>query len=613
MKNVSKVLKCIVTLCLLIACNSVHSQIFKQLKDSVLIYQNIQTFSKQNAYSIFIYHLIFVPPKVYKNTDNKVVQSKKEIKKVSYDGKIIRKIIIQTQDPFYFSSGNSYNATEKNQADKGNKIHIKTQKLTVKNLILFKENEIYDLFLIQESERLIRSQKYVREISIDVIPVSKNSDSIDVYIHEIDNWSLIPFFSITKSKQNFRGIEKNFLGLGHEFSNGISRYNNSDLYKYYFNYYIPNIKNTYINTTLHYGTDENRNFIKSIAFERPLFSPLAQWTSGIKFSQQNLIDSVWVLDVGYVTQKYRFNTQDYWLGYAIPIFKHSSKKDRTTSLIMSARYAQISILENPINLIEARLLYTDEKLYFVSLGISTRKNKKDKYLFKYGVTEDIPFGHTFNVTTGYQIKNNIRRQYVRGSASWGNYFDWGYVSTTCEYGTFIRAAKPEQGILSGTIIYFTPLQRIGKWKFRQFIKPNVTVGLHRFLYDSLTLNNDNGLPGFSTRKISGTSRLLLTYQTQSYAPWNIVGFHFGPYLSYTMGMVGNEQSGFKNSKVYTQLGIGVLCKNQNLIFNTFQISIAFYPNIPGIGNNIFKMNANNTADFELYDFKINKPETMLFQ
>ena len=613
MKNVSKVLKCIVTLCLLTLCNSVQSQIFNQLKDSVLIYQNIQTFSKQNGYSIFIYHLIFVPPKVNKNTETAVIVSKKEIKKVSYDGKVIREITIQTQDPFNFSTGSSLNPKEKNQADNGNKAHIKTQKITIKNLILFKENDIYDSYVMQESERLIRSQKYVREITIEVIPISNNSDSIDIFIHEIDNWSLIPFFSITKSKQNFRGIEKNFLGLGHEFSNGISRYNNSGLYKYYINYYIPNIKNTYINTTLHYGTDENRNFIKSIAFDRPLFSPLAQWTSGVKFSQQNLIDSVWVLDVGYVTQLYRFNTQDYWLGYAIPIFKCHTKKDRTTSVILSARYAQISIVENPINIIESRLLYTDEKLYLVSLGISTRKNRKDKYLFKYGVTEDVPFGQTFNITTGYQIKNSVRRQYIGGGVSWGNYFDWGYVSTTCEYGTFLRAAKTEQGILSGNIIYFTPLQRIGKWKFRQFMKPTITVGLNRFLYDSVTLNNDNGLPGFSTKRISGTSRMLLTFQTQSYAPWNIVGFHFGPYLSYTMGMVGNEQSGFANSKVYSQLGIGVLCKNSNLIFNTFQISIAFYPNIPGIGNNIFKMNANNPADFELYDFKINKPETIVFQ
>jgi len=107
--------------------------------------------------------------------------------------------------------------------------------------------------------------------------------------------------------------------------------------------------------------------------------------------------------------------------------------------------------------------------------------------------------------------------------------------------------------------------------------------------------------------------MLLTLQTQSYAPWNFIGFRFGPYFNFSLGMLGNESTGFKNSKLYSQIGFGVLINNLNLVMNTFQISIAFYPSIPGIGNNIFKINSLKTTDFGFNDFEIGKPVTVRFQ
>jgi len=102
-------------------------------------------------------------------------------------------------------------------------------------------------------------------------------------------------------------------------------------------------------------------------------------------------------------------------------------------------------------------------------------------------------------------------------------------------------------------------------------------------------------------------------QTQSYAPWNFIGFHFGPFLVYSVGMLGDAFSGFKNRRMYSQIGFGVLIKNDNLVFNTFQISISFYPLIPGNGQNIFKMNSFTTTDFGFRDFEIGKPVPVMYR
>jgi hypothetical protein len=258
-------------------------------------------------------------------------------------------------------------------------------------------------------------------------------------------------------------------------------------------------------------------------------------------------------------------------------------------------------------------MFSNENFYLTSIGISTRNYVQDKYIFKYGVIEDVPIGKVYNITGGYQEKNGKNRLYIGALISSGFYYTWGYLGSSFEYGTFIRNSSLQQGAITANINYFTGLIEIGNWKFRQFVKPQLTIGINRFSYDTLTLNDGYGLDGFNSSALSGTSRLLFTLQTQSYCPWNLIGFRFGPYLMYSFGLLGNEAAGFKNSKVYSQIGLGVLIKNERLILNTFQISIAFYPIIPGYGNNILKINSFRSTDFGFRDFEILKPAPVIYQ
>jgi hypothetical protein len=257
--------------------------------------------------------------------------------------------------------------------------------------------------------------------------------------------------------------------------------------------------------------------------------------------------------------------------------------------------------------------YYDENFYLASIGISTRKYVQDKYIFKFGITEDIPVGKVYSLTAGYQKKESVSRLYLGARFSFGNYYPWGYLSTNLEYGTFLNGLHAEQSVLTGDVNYFTGLFEIGNWKFRQYVKPQVLFGINRFAYDTLTLNDGYGLDGFNSTAFSGVSRLLLTFQTQSYAPWNLIGFHFGPFINCSFGMLADPATGFKNSKIYSKIGLGILIKNNYLVFNAFQISIAFYPFIPGVGQSVFKTNTFKTTDFGFGDFEIGKPATVLYQ
>jgi len=576
--------------------------------DTTHLYENIETYSEKNKFTQFMFRLFFkpvAPVSAQRILNRRPIQEPYS----SFQGKIIRTINIETLDPFGYSIGDTITASLNFISKTGNRLHMKTHPATIKNLLLIRRNQTFDSLLVKESERLVRSMSYITDVSFYVRSTAESSDSVDIYIRELDTWSIIPGGSVSENRISISLKDNNFMGFGHEFQNGLIWNHTTGDYAYKTKYYIPNIYNTYINSTFQYGADEYGNFIKNFAVDRPFFSPLAKWAAGINFSQHLRKDSIWSGNI----MQFKYNAQDYWAGNAFRIFKGNSEYYRTTNFITAARFIRIRYLEMPPETIDTLRFYSDENFYLAGIGISTRLYVQDKYIFKFGLTEDVPVGRVIGLTGGYQKKNSIGRLYLGARFSSGKYYPWGYLSSNFEYGTFLRSSDAEQGVFSAGVNYFTNLTEIGNWKFRQFIKPQIIFGIQRTSYDSLTINDGFGLDGFNSPGLAGNSRLLLTTQTQSYAPWNFIGFHFGPFFTLTMAMLGSAEKGFRSAKVYSQVGVGVLIKNDNLVMNTFQLSVAFYPVIPGKGENILKFNSFQTTDFGFRNFEIGKPEPVLFR
>ncbi|MBX9808238.1 MAG: hypothetical protein K2X95_10630, partial [Flavobacteriaceae bacterium] len=305
---------------------------------------------------------------------------------------------------------------------------------------------------------------------------------------------------------------------------------------------------------------------------------------------------------------------DFWAGYAFRISKDSTENSRVTNLIVSGRFLNIDYLESPTIVYDPIDFYSSEHFFLTGIGVSTRKYVEDKYIFKNGVVEDVPIGKIYGITSGYQIKNDIGRFYLGGQASFGNYFKWGFLSLNFELGTFFNKSITEQTAFTFQANYFTNLIEFGKWKVRQFIKPQLTIGINRqnSIGDQLTINEQYGIKGFKSA-IYGNQKMMLTFQTQTYSPWKVFGFRLNPFFNYTLAMLGNEETRLSNSQAFSKIGIGFLITNDYLVFRTFQISLAYYPTIPGNGNNILKTNALETSDFGFQDFGLGKPRTVIYK
>jgi hypothetical protein len=608
----------------------VHDSL-KVTQDSVT-FKAIEKYSLKSKFTRFIHGLIFkhVIPDVKHPPKKTKIKKPKVFRKA--EGKIIRNIFITTLNPFGYSLQDTAVYPRTLLIKAANSIHIKTRPIVIQNRLLFKKNDRYDSLLVNESVRLIRSQKYVRDVLLYSVPTSKKADSVDIYIRVSDIWSIIPALSVSGSSLTARLADNNLAGLGNEFEGYIQGNRTTHIYVKRFNYLVPNIRNSYISLNLQYmfpGQNDpaknyefvrsyysplssnlpylfsqNKDILRSIELSKTFYSPYTRWAGGLFLGQMLTAQSYIRNDtVRYLASK--TNIKDFWIARAWRISAWNNN-ERITNIILSGRIVSTRYKGIPAGAAEANI-FNKEDTYFTGLGITSRKYIQDQYIFNYGKIEDVPVGRAFGMIVGMNVQHT-QRMYLGLQASWGDTYHFGYLSTDLEYGTFIGSNGFQQGVITGRVNYYTRLMNIKYWKLRQFVRPTLIFGINRLPSDNLTFTGE--MKGFEKLQYTATKMLVLTLQTQSYAPWSLLGFNFGPYLFSSFGILGNETSGFSHSRVYSLFGLGVLIKNNYLTFNTFQISMTFYPYIPGNGYNIFKSNAYKTSDYGFMDFDISKPRVV---
>lgn len=603
--------------------SQIQAQVEQNPKDSTNIYKRIEQYSEKRKFTKKIHQLIF------RSTAEKHKEAtpKNNRDYSDLEGKIIRDIVIETKDPFGFSFTDSTETANSWVEKTGNQIHIKSKEFAIRNFLLLNENESLDTLLLDESERLLRSQKYIREVKITAHPI-KNSDSVDVSVVALDSWSLTPQGTFSTSENKLTLKEYNIVGTGHQlnfsFANRLTDGKNS----YYAEYRVPNFKNTFINAAVRYKSNFNEFYNKSVFIEREFYSPYTRWAAGIYIDEQYREEELLNTALEYNNQNFKYISQDYWVGHSYPLFKGDSEKERTTNLITSIGFLDVNFKESPGVVYDSINFFADETSYLGTVGISSRQFIQDKYIFKDGITEDVPVGKIYALTGGYQFKNQNSRLYLGARASFGNYFNWGYISTNFEIGSYFNGSKAEQTAYSFQANYFTSLINLGeKWKMRQFVKPQFIIGVNRMnsIGDRLSIdenNRFNGVYGSEYRRetgariagfnsdLTGTEKYVMELQTQFYSPWEVLGFRLNPFLNYTGALL--KDSNRSSNNLYSSFGIGFIIRNNYLVFNNFQLSFSFFPEIPGQGFNLFKTNSFETEDFGFQNFRLGKPRTVLF-
>ena len=254
-------------------------------KDSAAVYKKIELLSKKSKFTKAIHKLVFRST----NKQKTKRRTKRSVQNYNiFQGLPIRNVIIETLDPFGQSVYDSSKQPKNWLGRIGNKAHIKSKSLAIKNLLLFKAGDALDTLSINESKRLMRSQNFIRSVKIDAIYANIQKDSVDVKVRVLDSWSLIPKGSISTSRLNVTIEERNFFGLGHELNNTFTRKYNESQNAHSLSYIVPTIKDTYIMSAFNYNETLDGDGSRKVSIGRDFISPFTLMNNSHKIRFQTV-------------------------------------------------------------------------------------------------------------------------------------------------------------------------------------------------------------------------------------------------------------------------------------------------------------------------------------
>ncbi|CAH0995429.1 hypothetical protein EMA8858_01551 [Emticicia aquatica] len=580
----------------------------KSIEDSVMYAKLKQKLSKSKV-GKQVYGTLFRD--VYNTNSNKNEISQIEINPFDkYDGKVIGKIFIRKLEIF----GPSVNDTTR----KGNRIehfasksfHYNTRETVIrKSFLLFKEGDKINPQTLKDNERLLRANPIIHDARILILERKDVSWVVDVLVITQDVWSIN--FDISGSSLNdfaFGVEDRNFQGRGHSLLNKITWRGNDPYQRFGWRsiYTVPYFGNSFITGQIKLINERDLTQYSAHIF-RPFLTVETHNAGSLELGYAkvleykklfiNGIDSSLVFPVSYFYS-------DAWLGHAFRL----DASNRNKQLVVAIRRSNYEYRKRPEVRSDFNKIYWNRTTWLASVGFSNRNYQRDFLIYGYGRTEDVPVGNLFAFTLGTENTEFGNRNYAGIQFAKGKYLpsDKGYFYLLANAGTYLKQKATQQGVIGVQSFYFSRLMKIAKSQTRQFINIGLTYGINRDELDYLNISGKDGILGVNSEGLRGDKRLTFGYESVLFSHKSIVGFRVAYFGFVNLGLVSLKDKLLIESKLYQGYGVGLRLRNENLTFNTFQIRLGYYPNIPNISS-AFRFAFDGSQPLKLRDFDISAP------
>ena len=494
-------------------------------------------------------------------------------------GKQIKRIQIRQLDVFGPTIDDTGRVAQSWIEQTGNKLHFKTKEYLIRNSLLFKEGDFVDPVVLADNERVLRNLSYLEDARIIVNSI--DNETADVLVLVKDVWPTAFNISVDNVYSGqFEVWNRNILGFGQEFQSNLLWNTHKAPTTGTENYYtINNISRTFISGKIFYNNSfQNESY--GLQLQRSFFTPNIKYAGGFTLSNTHSQD-LFKIDTSNIYYPVSYNTFNLWAGRSFLIHRSGFAKTRH-NLTFTAGVNRNQFFERPEISKFSYYDYQNKTLLLGSISYSRHSYFKSNFIYNFGRTEDIPVGSGVGVTLGKEMNEFFNRSYAAVNLSAGTFAgNWGYFYSSFNIGSFfLNTGKIEQGALVAQFNYFSPLVILKNFRFRQFINANYTAGKNRFSNEHLLINEHYGLSGFMNDSVYGTKRFNMHWETDCFTPWTLYDFRFVLFLFADHSWLVNDRERIFAKLPYTAFGIGVRIRNERLVFNTIQIGLTFYPNIP---------------------------------
>ena len=543
--------------------------------------------------------------------------------------KIVRRIDIRTLDAFGYSLADSTRVPRTLVEKAGNALHVKTARSRIRQVLLFRPGRALEPQALAESERLLRQTPEILDARVLINELTSTRDSVDITVLTTDVFSITAGAQVGSATAGLVTFgDENFLGQGHQLENAY-RYGRvfdneptAQTWAYEGSYTAP-----FRNFFYAQGRYRNEFNLRSggVSLRRDFYSPSARYAGALNLDSysQNVALEAPPAGQRYVYYPLRYLVQDAWLGRSLRLRSYDMGYENPGRVILAARVyrVQYGTVPTPPPGMEARVVdFRDGTQLLGTVGYSVRRYYKDRYLFGFGRTEDVPAGTLVSLTAGYDMNRVAPRRYLAARVAASTFSARsGYLYGAVDLGAYQRLDQGrawEQGVLSTEFTSFTRLYHIGNWQYRHFLSSRATIGLNRRPGDLLQgITNDRGLRGFSPASpIQATSRFVLNYETTLFTPLSLLGFRLAGVAFADAAWVSQRPGGGTpfGGAPYTGFGLGLRFRNEFTALRTFQLLFGYYPRGINAANGIRLFESpRETVTFT--DFGLGSPGTVNYQ
>lgn len=508
--------------------------------------------------------------------------------------KLIRQIRVEKMG-FQGSVNDTSNRNRRFLNDISDALYTGTTNKTILRNLFFATGDTLYPYLLADNERFLRDLSYLQDARIIATPVDHDSAAVDITVVWKD---LFPFGGSAElnsaSSFNLEINNDNILGTGDRIQfRTLYDMDRKPGFGSGLEYTKRNLGGSFLNLMMGIQSqapafNSGRREEKAIYMrgELPLVSPYHLWTGGFELAN-HYTQNAYIRDSVYRSDfKYHYHLLDGWLSLNIGAHKQLTQNLKSRfRKFLGVRGVYRNFLDVPeFYKAQYNASYSDLRAVLGAFTIFEQDYYHTNFIYGFGRNEDVPEGFSFSFIGGWTKRNLTERPYI-GFDYQRNYFtnNKNYINYILRFGTYYRNNQFED--ISGltSIEYFTRLRHLAgtKWYTRHFLSGSITQQVRTVLNEPLRLGSIFGIPELNPANTKASTRISANCESVFYNTHKTFGFSFAPFVFTNLSYLKFIGSSLSKGDIYTVVGAGVRTRNENLVFGTMELRLAYYPRTTG--------------------------------
>ena len=453
-----------------------------------------------------------------------------------------------------------------------NRFHIVTRDSTIRNQLLFRSGDAYDKRVVEESERILRRNKFLYDAKITATRVADGT--VDLVVSTRDVWSLAPELSVSRSGGETRsrvGLEEsNLLGRGQSLR--VLRDNDIERSENIVEFSDRNLGTTWVSLRARYS-DNSDGDSKLLAVTRPFYALDTRWAAGGTLFDDDRRSKLY--QFGEAAAEYRHERE---YAHVFGGWSHGIRKGRVWRWTTGAVYDDNRFSDSPSTALPS-LVPADRKLVYPYLGVEL---VEDGYVTTRNRDQ-------IERTEDFQMGLQVRASLGWADESFGADRDAGVFAASASRGfgslekTALLLSAGSNGRLESGDLTNAKVSIDARYYRRQsekrtfFIQVSGTRGTRLDVDNSVVLGGKTGMRGYPLRYQVGESKALATIEQRYYTDWYPFRFaRVGGAIFADLGQVwGPNPLGEDNRGWISDVGFGLRLALTRVSDRVVHIDVAF--------------------------------------